>query len=368
MSEKTANIERGFESYISREWIKRVSPEEVKRRINVLESAFREGRLIPFIGAGASVICGISLWDDVMRDIEKNVTEVLGVSCGYKERLESKIGEICVQLKENRNNKSEKVLEMLEKVCDVYFAPGYKDNIRRASEIWDICKRRGKLKGLLGILEKAFAVKHHSTTITLVKLVRVFNEVITVNYDETLENAWRFISKTETVEKIPWLESYRAYGVSSIKYGYVNRNKSLFSIFHIHGVKNDFYSQEFVFTEEQYDKYYSGEIRDFLSQIVRDYSLLFIGFSFEDYKFRKLFLDVLRDLRKGGGDYSEFVSEHRPHFLFLDENVYFERIDKQKIHFEKNKIEIMVYNKNEHIFIEKLLDHLHNIRFSGEEM
>lgn len=229
--------------------------EELRSRSNPQDCT-----LVPFIGAGASKALGLPLWKDLVKEYHSCV------SCSID----------------------------FEKLCS-----DYSDDFPKiASEIFKATGSNiSKYQAFMSSIKptEASFVDLHTT------LLRFYKKLITTNYDTAFEEADKDNSQH-------WNNNI------NLMYFPGNLNPLDFqknSIAHIHGHVNQ---NAFIFREEEYDAGYNktSEVIDFIRAIIKKYSLLFIGFSFEDLIFKeKLALVVKEEKERANIVFQVFNNDYR---------------------------------------------------------
>jgi hypothetical protein len=227
--------------------------EELRSRSNPQDCT-----LVPFIGAGASKALGLPLWKDLVKEYHSCV------SCSID----------------------------FEKLCS-----DYSDDFPKiASEIFkatgsNISKYRNYMSS---IKPKEAAYKDIHAI-----LLRFYQKLITTNYDTAFEEANK--------DNSHWKNLNLMYFPGNLNPVDFQRN----TIAHIHGHVNN---NAFIFRSDEYETGYTktSEITDFIRSVIRKYSLLFIGFSFEDLIFKeKLALVVKEEKERANIVFQVFQNDYR---------------------------------------------------------
>lgn len=214
--------------------------------------------LIPFIGAGASKALGLPLWKDLVREYHTNV------SCTSD----------------------------FEKLCT-----DYSDDFPKiAFEIFkDTGANISKYRSFMSSIKpKEAAYKDLHAT-----LLKFYQNLITTNYDTAFEEANKDNSHWQNINLM-----YFPGNLNPLDF---QKN----SIAHIHGHVNQ---NAFIFRSDEYETGYNktSEITDFLRAIIKKYSLLFIGFSFEDLTFKEKLAQVVKEEKERANViFQVFESDYR---------------------------------------------------------
>lgn len=184
------------------------------------------------------------------------------------------------------------------------------------------------------ILEKFEQTVQHSTG-SIAEVLEIFSFIITTNYDDCIENECANDVKgnepyTHRVQSLDCLNPFDMFYLPIKQIQYLNRNKQLDvsnvkasvrkrfnsrTIVHIHGDKN---SGEIVFTEEDYLLLYPSErdpkatpskLEEYLSLLVTNVTLVFLGFSFRDIYFTRFLLKKLQRVKAESTVHSRLLSE-----------------------------------------------------------
>jgi hypothetical protein len=127
------------------------------------------------------------------------------------------------------------------------------------------------------------------------EIVKTTNWILTTNFDETLESAFSSKFEIENVSK-----NVETYSLPDFEY------RNLFSdesIIYLHGRANENF---LIFKKDDYKKYYpsvsqekqsSTELEDYLKYLYRDYTIVFIGFSFDDYYFKNSLKNIYENIK-----------------------------------------------------------------------
>jgi hypothetical protein len=197
--------------------------------------------LVPFIGAGASKAMGLPLWKDLVKDYHSNV------SCSVD----------------------------FEKLCS--------DHSNDFPKIaFEIFKQTGSnISKYYGFMA-AIKPKEQDYQPLHTALLKFYKKIITTNYDAAFEEANKDASLWKSM---------------NLMFFPGNLNPLDFqdnTIAHIHGHVN---KNAFIFRSDEYEAGYNktNEVTDFIRSIIKKYSLLFIGFSFEDLIFKEKLAQVVKE-------------------------------------------------------------------------
>jgi NAD-dependent SIR2 family protein deacetylase len=197
--------------------------------------------LVPFIGAGASVALGLPDWKDLVKDYHT------GVSC----KLD------------------------FEQLC-------YEWSDRLPQIAFEIFKDTGSNISKYYSFMAAIKPKEQEYQPLHAALLKFYKKLITTNYDTAFEEANKDNSHWQSLNLMSFPGNLNPLDFQNN------------TIAHIHGhVKKN----AFIFRSDEYEAGYNktNEITDFIRSIIKKYSLLFIGFSFEDLIFKEKLAQVVKE-------------------------------------------------------------------------
>ena len=238
---------------------------ECQENLNKFKDNFITNEFVSFIGAGTSHLTGILQWQDLIE-------------------------ELC-------------------KLAKIQFDRENVNLYEKASEAKSILKTQGKLNDYYRCLEdKMKGVSTHGLKFHA-QVVDVFNKHITTNFDlKAYSHYQEKVKKRDCCQSIPTLDFER-----------FRTGDSPFVFLHGHiGCK-------FVILEKEiYDHYYpnvsgewgSKEIELFLKNVCREFSIVFLGTSFNDKYLFQTFRKIVSDLAQE----KDQTRVSRSHFLIVDEN------------------------------------------------
>lgn len=190
------------------------------------------------------------------------------------------------------------------------------------------------------------------------KIWNIVNKVLTTNFDFALEKALTEKIYTENKIsgdiKIPNIQKLPFYDFDKFK-----ENK--YSLIYLHG-NND--KEEYIFLESEYRLNYktkygeiSSNLEKLLEEVFTKYSLIFIGFSFDDYYFKEYFIRKIKEFNSRNeftkNQYLYYTPQYLPeHFIILKENE-----DPKKIK-ELEELKLKIIKVKEYGEIENILDSL----------
>lgn len=224
--------------------------------------------IIPFIGAGVSMLLGLPSWQDLVKNYAIKVGFPGDIKTLY-DKYEGSYAKVTEDIFNYSGN------------LDVYLE--YMTSMHPTNAKW------------------------HSTHF---ELVEQFDKIITTNYDFALENAFKKCHKTEpTSLYFPDLDVTPDWQIA-----------------YMHG---QIHCKRFVFRESEYQfAYYDTRtIVDFLTPLMKWNYLLFIGFSFNDPIFRATVEKIIIDRRKAMAERSRVfgdgqdIAEPKSYIILSHEDV-----------------------------------------------
>ena len=151
------------------------------------------------------------------------------------------------------------------------------------------------------------------------EIVTTTNWIVTTNFDTTFESAFKKKFQVESVNKSPYVESLPEF---SMKEQFLKE-----SIVYLHGRANERF---IIFKTDDYEKYYPSvsqktgakDVEEYLKYIFKNYTIVFVGFSFNDFYIRNAFKNTYMELKRSDEiaspkpDYSPRLSKIQ-HYAFL---------------------------------------------------
>lgn len=151
------------------------------------------------------------------------------------------------------------------------------------------------------------------------EIVTTTNWIVTTNFDTTFEFAFKKKFQVERVRKQPYVETLPEFSM-----------KNLFSeesIVYLHGRANEMF---IIFKTDDYEQYYpsvsqkngANDVEEYLKYIFKNYTIVFVGFSFDDFYIRTAFKNIYMELKRSDKiasakrDYSPRLSKIQ-HYAFL---------------------------------------------------
>ncbi|MBP7967214.1 SIR2 family protein [Candidatus Woesebacteria bacterium] len=215
--------------------------------LDELVPEIKAGKCLVFIGAGVSYYAGCQPWENISKGLFELFNEE-----------EQKL--LLVKYPDLRN----KNLREPEKIQI------YKEHLGR--------ERKDKYKAVLSKVCTPTDLKDPkfiSLTNTISKLTKFYKPLITTNIDNSLQG-------TNAFDRLYYPVRFEL--PEDFKLSYLNE----LGIVHIHGYIENFAKS--IFTQEDYDKrYIDPTFREFIIQALSTFSVLFIGYSFNDKELQDIF-------------------------------------------------------------------------------
>ena len=209
-----------------------------KENFNSLQKHYSEGEapVIPFVGSGLSTNPGLYQWEDLLR------------------KMINHLG-----LHEDQFKAEFKAKEYAKIAQVVYEKSNHEEYIE--------------------FLTQAFEPTNDEASLIHVRLVRNFDTIITTNFDSILDNAAEEEGKVYKKQIMPYFSILTLLSEPTIIY--------------LHGHKN---VGRFILRTDDYELFYGEDkllsLRDVLKPLIRDTYLVFLGFSFQDEHFRKMYEEI----------------------------------------------------------------------------
>lgn len=307
-----------------------------KENLDDLLDSYDRNYLIPFLGAGSSEPLGIKTWKSFAIELNKSI----------------EVNEIDAQDLEE---------DSLPKVFEKIYKKFIDEN--RESDYHSEIKR---------ILTPTKV----SSTSPLIKLILLFDRIITTNLDESVENAYALF---ETIHKALAVKT----PLKSIHCNYLPNFDIAAptpALYYLHGSIN---RSEKVLRETEYETYYvstntgmpkNEAIRNLLFNFYKDKSLMYLGFSFTDKYYKDFVRYIVKEIDRMKLATESLYNVHdsheaRKHFLLMSYSsfakLFKQEINKEIENAEENEIEELfsqlenelrlkpvIYKRDLHIFYE----------------
>ncbi|MBT3582153.1 hypothetical protein HOC37_01090 [bacterium] len=261
-----------------------------------------------FIGAGASIPLGIPGWKKLLKDLVKEFKVEIDVDKTIEEK-------------------------------------GFP---KTASIIYDAYTGENKNEKYNNFLASKFIPSKTTNTGLHTKIISNFKIILTTNYDTSIETTYsdiNFINKLNKINSINLsIQKFPGFNISAISPGP--------TLIYLHG-NND--EKKYVLREEEYKYAYPGfyeldgssPLETLLSIMLKDYNLVFIGFSFTDrvvaHYLQKAALDFNLQKQRHESTYpgDKYPNTFPPHFAILKE--------KRKLNLGPQNLEAFQILKNKNI-------------------
>ncbi len=265
---------------------------------NSLKKHYLESQapIIPFVGSGLSANPGLYQWEELLRKMMEHF--------GLQE----------------------------EQFKDEFEAKEY-------AKIAQVVYEKSNHKEYIEFLTQAFEPTNDEASLIHIRLVRNFDTIITTNFDSILDNA------AEVEEKFYRKQIMPDFSILTLL--------SEPTIIYLHGHKS---VGRFILRTDDYELFYGEDkllsLRDLLKPLINDTHLVFLGFSFQDVHFRKMYEELrinelIREQKETEKYFSLVSSPPKDHYIFIswgkDERtnaeIYesFSRLNIKPIFFEPGK-------------------------------
>ena len=148
-------------------------------------------------------------------------------------------------------------------------------------------------------LQKQFTPKYGNYYSLHNEIINLFNLILTTNYDVSFEKAFDSLNRSFKANGIDKEIKYKTEVLPDIKRERIQLQNPTIVYLHgniVHGTS--------IFREEEYEVFYPSileekapsELEIFLKSIIQDFTILFIGFSFDDKIFVEFFQKTLKEI------------------------------------------------------------------------
>ncbi|WP_321421720.1 SIR2 family protein [uncultured Methanobacterium sp.] len=232
----------------------------IKNR-EVLKKTYDENKknVAVFVGAGGSNILGINMWDEVLENMRKKFQPDIN-EIDFKEKI--------------------KCLGYAKTASEIYHSTSHSEYISFMREEF-----RHK---------RAYHYSIH------IKILSIFNVIVTTNYDNTFEEALNdleyYLKRCRCNNPLKW----EINKLEKFNHDMHEKSRPPHLVYLHCNLEND----EFIFIEEEYKKHYPtyfeedgpSKLESFLEYLLGTFSIIFIGFSFNDDIFTKFYKDTINNL------------------------------------------------------------------------
>jgi len=304
------------------------------KNYEVLINAWKKFKLVSFIGAGTSISLGIGDWGSLVKELHNYVIKNF-----HKTDLE----------------RGDDLPIFADKLFEVFV-----DN-NKLSEFDKIVFRR-------------MEPLHNSTSLTLIRLILLVNLHITTNFDLSIEKAYSFLEYLADHFGKKVKQKLSTYSIPNLPHYLKVSRDSEAHIVYLHGRKGEKYIlrasvYEQFYLSEKNNGNYSKCIDETLKSFLKEATLLFIGFSFNDARVKDTLFRLIAEIRRDKLINERFIgpggvadkSQEPKHFLIMhdDSKVYGGKTWKDFFDdFERHNIYPVIYEQNSHIFLEHLFGYL----------
>ncbi|MGH7800440.1 MAG: SIR2 family protein [Thermodesulfobacteriota bacterium] len=232
-----------------------------QENIGTLRNTIKTSKKVAaFVGAGTSRVLGIKTWRDVLSEM----AEAFEVDF-----------DVIDQIKRHGYSKTASIIFNTKNDLDFY----------------------------LNFLSSQFVPTSGTHYSVHFKILNTFKVVLTTNYDTSFESVHADINRALEMRGVQ-RESLGIQKLPNFRVTDIHMNPT--TIVYLHGNNDD---RVFIFREEEYMNYYpsiynsgnmNSPLESFIRDICREFTLVFIGFSFDDQDFVSFYKRVLKE---------EFISE-----------------------------------------------------------
>jgi len=171
------------------------------------------------------------------------------------------------------------------------------DNYPRvAQEYYNLLVKKGREKEYAEVIKSKINASNAPCSYHQLEILQCTGKIVTTNFDDTFETAYRKMSRFSEKNKIPDVQSLPDFREDILLKKY--------SVTYLHGRVHDNYV---IFKTDDYDLFYpsvsgrsdgSHVIEDFLRYLYKNHVMVFIGFSFGDRYFRECLKNINDAIRK----------------------------------------------------------------------
>jgi len=302
-----------------------------KDNLNKLIKSYNKNTTVSFIGAGTSKPLGISDWETLMRSLFEKAS-----SSGFSS---------------NFPNKPQRWPQL-------------------AQEIFEYFKNNGTPEKYFDTISQKMMPRNNTTTLTLVKMVLALNVHLTTNFDNSIENAYKFLDYLSKHFKRQELK--KRYGLNYLPDFQLHLKTDDSLIYYLHGNINN---NTYILKKSDYDTFYptvSGSqdsvdsLENFLKDCYKNCHIVFFGLSFHDYYVKEFFLNLAKEIEREDKIVSGFYTQSGQsypgkdieHFLITDAGILDEYEGRTHDFFQEINIYSIIYKSGKHIFLEKFFEGL----------
>jgi hypothetical protein len=268
---------------------------------------------------------------------------------------------------------------LIKKLLDLAENDGFEGNLPDnhrdypilAQKIYEhFCKKYNCADKYYEFIKQNMIPRKNSTTLTLVKLIHAFDIHLTTNFDNSLENAYRFLDYLANYYRCGIKsKECKPYCVPDLEW---HDKSSAACIYYLHG---NIDKHIYILNEDDYAKYYPSvsqsensvdSLETFLKKRYQYNMIIFLGFSFSDHYVKEFFFKLAKKIDRENSINASFyaqsgqqyMQEKIRHYLMIDSDKLTKfGVNMQEI-FQNYNICVVIYKAGEHIFLEKLFEHL----------
>jgi|GEM_PF-2173527 len=167
-----------------------------------------------------------------------------------------------------------------------------------AQKIFDSLKERNREKDYFKTIKKIIKPKNSPCTEEQIEIAMTTNWIITTNFDDTFESTFKKILELTNTKKRIKIESLPEFSMVNLF------KESIMSIIYLHGNTDE---EHIIFKKDDYELYYPsvshredgvGVLEDYLKYIFKNYTIVFIGFSFNDFYVKEFLKKIFMELKR----------------------------------------------------------------------
>ena len=208
---------------------------------------------------------------------------------------------------------------------------------RVAQKIFDSLKESGKEDLYYQKIKEVLTPSNSPYSTEQLEIVKTTTWIVTTNFDSTFEKAFESKFELQGTRKTLKIESLPSFSYEN----HFSADEEI--IVYLHGKADEHF---IVFKQEDYEKYYPSvtskdgakDIEDCLKYLYRYHTLVFIGFSFQDYYIRETLKKIYKELEK-----SDEIAKGKPGYIPVTENiVHFCFLKNYKKEEEREKFKFLI--------------------------
>lgn len=246
----------------------------MKEEIKNIAEELSNKDFIVFAGAGVPKSAGVPNWETLLIELAKNIN-----------------------------------FDCLAKISST----DPKEYPRLAQKIFNEYKKQNKENIYFDTIKNVIKPTNAPYSAEQLEIIKTTNWIITTNFDSTFEKAFKTKFQLQDTNKKLEIESLPTFTFKN----HFNEE----TLVYLHGNVDEKY---IVLKEDDYNKYYpsvSGGkgsifIEEYLRYIFKEFTIVFIGFSFNDYYLREIFKIIFNELKL-----SYEIASEKPNYISKIQNI-----------------------------------------------